>query len=297
MEHGGVGQIGIAPVNPAGRNHPQRRFAVFHHPDLHRRGVGTQDGVGIEIEGVVHGPRRMVSRNIERLEVVEIVLHFRPLDHFETQLRKQLLDAQGGAGNGVQTTTVLPPSGQGHVHRLTGQPPFGFRRLQCLTPDLQSFLYRLLGAVDGLAGRRALFGGQPAKRFQLLGEHALLAQIADPNLVECLQITRRLSRGLGFAHQLLEFVLHDGSSSLSVTAFAATVSGAVTHNEKGEGCANLPLSRPSPAHSNPSAPAGRISLPGWSWPARQVWRTPPCRTPPDRRAPCGRSPPQPSSGR
>ena len=54
--------------------------------------MGTQQGMRVEIESVMHGPRRMMGGDVERLEVVEIVLDLRPFDDRETDLGKQRLD-------------------------------------------------------------------------------------------------------------------------------------------------------------------------------------------------------------
>ena len=56
----------VAAVTAAGRDHVDRRLARQHRPDLIGRGVGAQDGVVVEIEGVVlpsatGGPASLVS--------------------------------------------------------------------------------------------------------------------------------------------------------------------------------------------------------------------------------------------
>ncbi len=49
-----------------------------HGADLHRRGVRAQQAPVGEIEGVVHRPRRMIGRDVERLEIVEVIFDLGP---------------------------------------------------------------------------------------------------------------------------------------------------------------------------------------------------------------------------
>src|SRR5690606_254347 len=60
--------------------------------DLHRAGVGAQHlalarfRVGLQEEGVVHLPRRMLGREVQGREVVEVVLDVRPLGDREAHV-------------------------------------------------------------------------------------------------------------------------------------------------------------------------------------------------------------------
>src|SRR5690606_29524624 len=59
MEHRGMGQVGVAAIDATRADDTNRRLLAFHGPHLYRRGVGAQQGVGVEIEGIVHRPSRM----------------------------------------------------------------------------------------------------------------------------------------------------------------------------------------------------------------------------------------------
>ena len=69
----------------------RRDVCAAHHPHLDRAGVGAQQfalavGVRLQEEGVVHLPRRVAGREIERREVVEVVLDVRAFRHREAHL-------------------------------------------------------------------------------------------------------------------------------------------------------------------------------------------------------------------
>ena len=51
--------------------------------DLHGRRMRAQQAAVAEIERVVHRPRRMVRREVQRLEVVPVVLDLGPVGDFE----------------------------------------------------------------------------------------------------------------------------------------------------------------------------------------------------------------------
>ena len=71
--------IVVPPVYPSRHDDANRRALRAHRSNLHRRRVGPQDVAGIQVEGVMHRPRRMVFRNIQRGEVVKIVSTSGPL--------------------------------------------------------------------------------------------------------------------------------------------------------------------------------------------------------------------------
>src|SRR5260370_26909757 len=64
----------VAPVTISGAYDGERRFARLHHTDLAVRGVRTQEQGARQEEGVLHVARGMVGREVERAEVMEVVL-------------------------------------------------------------------------------------------------------------------------------------------------------------------------------------------------------------------------------
>ena len=74
MEHGRVGGIAVHAVHAAGGNDADGRlFFVEHIADLNRRGVGAQHVAVFNVKGILHGAGGVVLRDIEGLEIVEIV--------------------------------------------------------------------------------------------------------------------------------------------------------------------------------------------------------------------------------
>src|SRR5690606_29306906 len=102
VEHRRVGQVRVAAIGASRRDNPYRRPLLFHHPDLHRRGVGAQQAVGVEIERVVHRPRRVMGGDVERLEVVVVVFHLGAFDDSEADAGEQRFDALQRAGHRMQ---------------------------------------------------------------------------------------------------------------------------------------------------------------------------------------------------
>jgi hypothetical protein len=89
-----VGRIAVGAIGAAGRDDPERRLLAHHRADLHRRGVRAQQHAPplairpVEIEGVVHRPRRMILRDVERGEIVPVVLDLRTGRDREAQSAK-----------------------------------------------------------------------------------------------------------------------------------------------------------------------------------------------------------------
>ena len=92
----------------ARRDDPDRRRQRLHGPDLHRRGVGAQDGAvhrghgrvaaGLgDVQRVPQVARRMVGRDVERFEVPPLGLDLRALEHLEAEGVEDLAEvALGG---------------------------------------------------------------------------------------------------------------------------------------------------------------------------------------------------------
>ena len=115
MEHRRVRDIRVAPVHGARRDHADRHALQLHRPDLHRRGMGPQQLAVAEIEGVVHRARRVVGGDVERLEVVEVVLDLGPLGHAESGAAEDRLDPQPRARDRMQPAGRLAAARQGDV--------------------------------------------------------------------------------------------------------------------------------------------------------------------------------------
>ena len=113
LEHRGMGEIGIASIHAADGDDPQRRRLYRHDADLHVRRVGAEQEPVVEVERVVHGPGRVMRGNVERFEVVEVVLDLGPLDDLEAEAPKERLDPLQRPGDRMQAPRPLSAPGEG----------------------------------------------------------------------------------------------------------------------------------------------------------------------------------------
>ena len=93
VEHRRVSEVRIAAIGPPRRDDPDRGLFVLHGADLHRRGMRAQHHARRvaflgQIEGVVHLPGRMLGRDVEGLEIVEVVLNVRAFGDRKAHLPK-----------------------------------------------------------------------------------------------------------------------------------------------------------------------------------------------------------------
>jgi hypothetical protein len=197
-----VGLVGIAAIDLSGGDHAQRRLVRAHETHLHARGVGAQQAAVGKIEGVVHGPRRMVRREVQGLEVVVVVLDLRAIGELVAQAREDVGDALEGARDRVQVAQLATAAGQSHVNALGGQALCERRVLKHEPARCQCFGDSVLCAVHGFARQLALLGRQCAQLLELARQTAGLAQQRDPQRFERLQARGGADlrqRGLGEA--------------------------------------------------------------------------------------------------
>ena len=88
-----MGGIRIGTESAARGDDPDRRLLAHHGADLHRRGMGAEQFalaplIRLHVKGVMHLPRRMLGRDIERGKIMEIVLDMRPFGDFEIHRRE-----------------------------------------------------------------------------------------------------------------------------------------------------------------------------------------------------------------
>ena len=100
---------------PRGDDANGRIFFVQHIADLNRRRVGAQHIAVCHVERILHGACGVVLRNVERLEIVEIVFNLGAVCHVKAHAVKQLHHALQGERYGVQAACGLPARWQGYV--------------------------------------------------------------------------------------------------------------------------------------------------------------------------------------
>ena len=75
-----------------------------------------------QIERIVHRARRMIGRDVQRLEVMKVILDLRPLGDLEARTPENLLDAQTRLRDRVQSAGALAPSGQRDIDGAGREP-------------------------------------------------------------------------------------------------------------------------------------------------------------------------------
>ena len=176
MKHWRMCRIGIDAVDAARRDDLDRRPVRFHVADLDRRRVRAQHHAAFDVERVVHRPRRMVLRRVERSEVVKVVFDLRTVGDIEAERAKEPFDALQRACERMQRSDAPTASRQRHVERvgreLRGEPRIGERHAARRHSSSRAFV-ALIRAPAAALGRWQL-----AERLQLCGERAGLAEIA-----------------------------------------------------------------------------------------------------------------------
>ena len=207
VEHRRVGLVAVAAVHLAGGDHAQRRRVVTHVAHLYAGGMRAQQAAIAEVESVVHGARRMVRREVQRLEVVPVVLDLRPFRQLVAQPAEDAGDALQGAGDRVQASALAVAARQGDVDGFGRQARIQGRVFQQRLALAQRAGQRVAGLVDRFTGGLALVGWQGAELLELRGDAAALAKQGHAQLFQRIgalcggHIGQRLGgEGLDVAH-------------------------------------------------------------------------------------------------
>ncbi len=102
VEHGGMGEVGIAAVHFSRSDNGERRFILEHGTDLHGRSMGTQNHFVLNIECVLHVAGGVFRRHIQRFKTMKIGVDFRTSDNLITHILKNGSHFLHGAGDRVQ---------------------------------------------------------------------------------------------------------------------------------------------------------------------------------------------------
>jgi len=184
MKHRSVRHVRIDAIDATRRDDPHRRLLSLHHADLHRRGMSPQQPAVAKVKRVVHGPRRMIGRNVEGFEVVPVVFDFRTIFNREAGGAENLLDATAHACYGMQPPAGLAAPGQGDIDGIGVELLFQLLRFQCTASLIQCIGQCRLRLVDGRACDATRFRIHGTEGFQQRGDFALLAQQANANILQ-----------------------------------------------------------------------------------------------------------------
>ena len=179
---------------------------------LHRRGVWPKVEpttilvLHVDVEGVLHRPRRMVLGIVERGEAVPVRLDLGAVGDVETHRAKNRFDALERARHRMQRTRTALAPGQAHIETLFLQLGGEFGIGELLTPIGKRALDALLGIVDLRAPCTLVFGREKGQRLHLVRQTASLAEITRLGVLEFggARCTREVGRRV--EHQLFEVV-------------------------------------------------------------------------------------------
>ena len=229
--------IVIAPVDPARNNDAYRCAFVAHGPNLHGRRMGSQDVAGVQVERVVKRPRRVVLGNIQRREVVIIVLDFRSAAHPEPGCAKDIDNPPQRTGYRMQPAHRLAAARQRDVDPV-GEFCLDLHRLEPFPASSDLVNDGLLDAIDLATGGGPFFDRQLAETLEFGSNQALAAEVPDAHRIQLRQIVRRSDGSLrlfkqsgraghGECREVVR-VGQDASASLAAFAMAPNASGSWT---------------------------------------------------------------------
>ena len=91
-----MGGVVIVSVHRAGGNHADGRVRLLalHGARLHAAGLGAQQEIVRNVEGVLHITGRMILGQIQRFKVKVVVVNFRAFDYVEAHMHEDLFVGQ-----------------------------------------------------------------------------------------------------------------------------------------------------------------------------------------------------------
>ena len=215
VEHGAVGGIGIGTEHTAGDQHLDGRLLAVHGADLAAGGLGAEQELVGQVEGILHVTGGVILGHVQAGEVVVVILDLRCVSHGKTHAGEHVDDLVGDQRQGVQTTHRAGLGGQGDVHGLSGVAGGQLGLLHLGGGGIVVCLHLLLELVDDLAHGGALFGRNRAQILHQRGDLAVFAQIFLPERGQRL-LGRDLTEALcGLFGQLVDHCLHGNSLLLS----------------------------------------------------------------------------------
>ncbi len=144
----------------------------------------------------------MIGRNIQRVEIVELGLDLRPVQHTESERTKQVFDLPLNLRDRMQASRPHAGRGNGEIEPFGIQPFRQSRPLELGFAALVRALHRLLRGVDELAALRTLGRRELAHVFAEFGEFALASQHFDADGLELFGGLRGMDRSDGAADEV-----------------------------------------------------------------------------------------------
>ena len=204
MEHRRMRRVPVIAEHAARHEDADRRLLAHHGAHLHRARMCTEHFrqrvvALLQEEGVMCLARRVAFREVQRGEVVPVILDVRALCHAEAHVAEDRGDLLENLHNRVQR--ALPRQRRGRqrqvdlfAHQL-GLKGFGLQRALAAAHGVFD------PGLEGIEGRAlllALFWRHGAQRAHQAGNPAFLAELGDAHGVQRVQAGRRLDGGQRF---------------------------------------------------------------------------------------------------
>jgi hypothetical protein len=180
----------------------------------------------------------MVRREVQRLEIVEVVLDLRAIGELVAEATEDLGDALQRAADRMHAAAGGIATGQGDIDGFAGQARIQRGIVQRGLARGQRRGDRIARAVDRLARGLALVAGQGTERLQLRGDAAALAEQAHAQGFQCVGRGGRGDVGqrpggqrFDVAHLVSESHKHEWGRTCALPHVMATEAAATTDVE------------------------------------------------------------------
>ena len=197
VEQGRVGSIHrVGAVYAAGGDDADRRLLYLHGSRLYGRGLRAQQDVIRDVEGILRVSCGVIFRNIELLEVVEVVFYLGAFRNREAHTDKDLFHISLYAGQGVYVTYASGLAGHGNVQLFSLELLLKRRCLKCLCLLCNGCLDLLAHLVCQLTDNGSFLGTQLAHTAQNGGQLTLFAKVLNSDLLKIFACSNLFKRCL-----------------------------------------------------------------------------------------------------
>ena len=209
MEGRGMGGIHFVGAEYAARrNDADRGLGLLHDADLHAGGLAAQKDILVDIEGILLISCRMSLRNIQSLEIVDVILYFRTIDYFIAHARENPLQLFSGNGIRMAVADDISLCRQGDIDGLPLQLCFSGLCRQNRLGLLQPVFNELSRIIDHLADLRTIFRCHVLHASENGGQLALLSEIRYADIIQLLKRIRGTNGLHGLFFDSFQLFLH-----------------------------------------------------------------------------------------
>ena len=219
MEQWRVGCIQcIRTVNTAWCNDADRWFLFFHNTDLHWGGLGSQNDIVVDIEGILGISCRVILWDVERLEVVVVKLNLRSLCNIKAHAHEDFFELIQYNADWMFFAQHTAFAWHGDIQCFGCKALVEHLSFQ-LGLGLFEFFFNLCAdLVCQLSDDRTLLCGKFSHLFEDGGQLSLFTKIFYSDSIQCFQVlcAFQLGKCLFFNRFQLRFHCKSFLSSLSL---------------------------------------------------------------------------------